>query len=66
MKKISVVVSCYNEEKVLPITAPLFKQEIMKLINKEEKKKQNSNSTENTVNTIETNTNAKNNTNNNN
>ena len=29
-----VGIPCYNEEKVLPITAPLFKQEIMKLINR--------------------------------
>ena len=29
-----IIIPCYNEEKVLPITAPLFKQEIMKLINR--------------------------------
>lgn len=29
-----IIIPCYNEEKVLPITAPLFKHEIMKLINR--------------------------------
>ena len=29
-----IIIPCYNEEKLLPITAPLFKQEIMKLINR--------------------------------
>ena len=29
-----IIIPCYNEEKVLPITEPLFKQEIMKLINR--------------------------------
>ena len=29
-----IIIPCYNEEKVLPITAPLFKKEIMKLINR--------------------------------
>ena len=29
-----IIIPCYNEEKVLPITVPLFKQEIMKLINR--------------------------------
>lgn len=29
-----IIIPCYNEENVLPITAPLFKQEIMKLINR--------------------------------
>ena len=29
-----IIIPCYNEEKVLPITAPLVKQEIMKLINR--------------------------------
>ena len=32
--RLYMIIPCYNEEKVLPITAPLFKQEIMKLINR--------------------------------
>lgn len=29
-----IIIPCYNEEEVLPITAPLFKEEILKLIHK--------------------------------
>ena len=33
-KKLVLVIPCYNEEKVLPITAPMFLEEIKDLISK--------------------------------
>lgn len=34
MEKLYIIVPCYNEESVLPITAPMFLEEIMDLIDK--------------------------------
>ncbi len=34
MKKLYIVIPCYNEEEVLPITAPMFKEKINSLIEK--------------------------------
>ena len=32
MKKISILIPCYNEEKVLPITSTMFEEKIKELI----------------------------------
>ena len=34
LPKLIIVVPCYNEQEVLPITAPLFREKIMSLIEK--------------------------------
>ena len=35
LPKLCIVIPCYNEEEVLPITAPLFFKKILSLINLE-------------------------------
>lgn len=35
LPKLCIVIPCYNEEEVLPITAPLFLKKILSLINLE-------------------------------